>query len=323
MRSSWIPLMKVALRGLAGLLALAIAGYFIWFALHTFKARDLVPLFHPEVIAAILLASCLYALIIPFSGFAWSALLRRQGEEWSTAHLASILAVAQIAKYIPGGIAQPVGRAALSMHRGMALRAFAVTAIQEAVLAMGASVVVGAVLLWLSPSGFGQLPSVYRDIVYAGLVAMAASVLYLARGAILLRWWNPAHRWLSALLDLARASPGTSTTLAALFVYCFNYLVAGSGIWIVGQALDLSAAGNYALLTAAFSLGWLLGFVTPGAPAGLGVREGVMTLLLSHSLPQHQILALVVATRLVTVTGDGLCFALGCWALRSRYKETE
>lgn len=308
--------MKLAWRLLGWLVAVVIAGYFLWFAFRTFSLQDLIYLTTPPVIAAILLGACLYALIIPITGAAWAMLLRCQGESWSTTNLTAILAVTQLAKYVPGGVMQPVGRAVISMQKGMELRAFTASVIQETVLAISASVAVGVSLLLLSPFGFYQIPVGYRNVVLAGALVAVVLVLFLASGSgLLLRSASKSH-WLSPVWRAIGPTPGARTTLSSFLAYCLNYLLIGLGIWIVGQSLGLGASGNYLLLTAAFALAWLLGFAMPGAPAGLGVREGVLTVLLASVVAHGHILTLVIAVRLMTVIGDGLCFGVGFWGLR-------
>jgi len=49
---------------------------------------------------------------------------------------------------------------------------------------------------------------------------------------------------------------------------------------------------------------WVVGIITPGAPSGLGVREGVLVFGLVNFAPLDEILLLVGLFRLVTVLGD-------------------
>jgi hypothetical protein len=58
----------------------------------------------------------------------------------------------------------------------------------------------------------------------------------------------------------------------------------------------------------AYVVAWLVGLVTPGAPAGVGVREMVLIFLLGHAIPETELLPAVVVSRLVTVAGDVLLF---------------
>ena len=66
------------------------------------------------------------------------------------------------------------------------------------------------------------------------------------------------------------------------------------------------------------ALAWMAGFVTPGAPAGLGVREAVLLALLERLLTPQQALLVVVLWRVVTTLGDVVFFGIGLWAGRRR-----
>src|SRR3546814_6780064 len=54
----------------------------------------------------------------------------------------------------------------------------------------------------------------------------------------------------------------------------------------------------------AFTTSWIAGFVVPGAPAGLGVREVVLTAWLAGALPPATAVLLVVALRIATTIAD-------------------
>jgi hypothetical protein len=57
---------------------------------------------------------------------------------------------------------------------------------------------------------------------------------------------------------------------------------------------------------------WMGGFITPGAPGGLGVREALLTMLLPDILPATVIIAGVVIFRVITLFGEilALCIAV-------------
>src|SRR3546814_11891689 len=77
--------------------------------------------------------------------------------------------------------------------------------------------------------------------------------------------------------------PGPGATLIAVTIYAGNYLLIGLGIWLLAIALGMAHEIDYAMATSAFALSWILGFLAPGAPAGLGAREGLMVLILQRS----------------------------------------
>lgn len=64
----------------------------------------------------------------------------------------------------------------------------------------------------------------------------------------------------------------------------------------------------------AYVVAWLIGFITPGAPAGVGVREVILLFLLENLTSMEGILLSVVLGRVVNVIGDLLFFV--CVAYR-------
>src|SRR3546814_9620714 len=83
-----------------------------------------------------------------------------------------------------------------------------------------------------------------------------------------------------------------------------------AGLCILARSADMPDSLYLYLITSAFALSWVLGFLAPGAPAGLGAREGIMLLLLHGSAPAEALLIFVLLARVVTVLGDGLCFGI-------------
>ena len=58
---------------------------------------------------------------------------------------------------------------------------------------------------------------------------------------------------------------------------------------------------------------WLGGFVTPGAPGGLGVREALLTMLLPDMLPKVFIIGGVAIFRIITLFGEVLALCIATW----------
>ena len=69
-------------------------------------------------------------------------------------------------------------------------------------------------------------------------------------------------------------------------------------------------AATFPTLGAIYALSYLSGLVMPLAPAGLGVREGLMALLLSQLMPVPAAAAASVLVRVLQVAAEGLCAAV-------------
>jgi len=290
---------------------LLLVGYFLWFATINVNFSALHHILSPFVLAMLFAAAILYALIIPLTGWAWSRLLTAQGESWPISLLTSILAVTQLAKYLPGNIAQHASRAALSLRQGISTRALTASVLQETLFAIASSIIIGLALLSISRLGLSQIPQSSHTTLAWLIPTVLISVLVLASIPLPpTRLTNSPHRTLRLLGQLG-GLPGARVALPALLAYSFNYIIIGFGLWLLARSAEMPAALDLPLITGAFALSWLLGFLAPGVPAGLGVREGILVILLSGAASDSQLLAFVLLTRLVTLLGDAINFIMG------------
>ena len=76
----------------------------------------------------------------------------------------------------------------------------------------------------------------------------------------------------------------------------------------LGEMLGLGASPS---LAGGGVAAWIAGFVTPGAPGGLGVREAVMVIVGGASASAEHLLMLGVLLRAVTFGGDLVCAVAG------------
>jgi len=304
----------------AGILALALTVYFLVVASKTLDPAMLRQAFSSSgVWVAVSIAAVLYASIVPVTGWAWSVLLCARSERWSPSVLSMTIGLSQFAKYIPGNIAQHAARAAIAMRQGMTATSLVATVAQETVLAITASVVVGVLALLASGRGLSSLGPDHVWVLTVSMGTLCIFVLLLL--AFSLRRFRPSGK-VAGLLAALASLPGWRATGKAFSAYAFNYLLIGVGLWCVSIALDESTRLTYLVATSAFALSWLLGFMTPGSPAGLGAREGIMLMLLQGTADSEKLVVFVLLARIVTMGGDVLSF-VGAAALQARIRYLE
>lgn len=61
-------------------------------------------------------------------------------------------------------------------------------------------------------------------------------------------------------------------------------------------------------IVSAYVIAWLAGAITPGAPAGVGIREVVMFALLQSVVTESDLLVAIVLNRAITAGGDTLFY---------------
>lgn len=81
-------------------------------------------------------------------------------------------------------------------------------------------------------------------------------------------------------------------------------ILRGTGFILTLFALAPLQLGQIPLLLGAFSFAWLLGFVIPGAPGGLGVFEATAIALLQSHFPSALIISATVLYRLVSIIAE-------------------
>jgi uncharacterized membrane protein YbhN (UPF0104 family) len=79
--------------------------------------------------------------------------------------------------------------------------------------------------------------------------------------------------------------------------------------------------GSVLALTCLFSLAWVAGYLTPGAPGGLGIREAMMVLLLPPVVGTGAAVGLGITLRIATTVGDATAFLIGL-AMRRRFNRS-
>lgn len=307
--------MKHLLKAFGILLALAAGAYFVVYAHHALAGKDLSALLDSKVMMAGACLTLLYTFSIVTTALAWTRLLRSLRQPALFSRLLPILATTQFGKYLPGNVAHHLGRIALARSVGVTLPAAVFSVAYELLLALVASAHIGALtLLWSPPAAIVKWRiTEYRLPLLGAVTSLAVAALWLAPrfAAWLGRLRSGQPSDLEATPARLHLDPGA--VLACYALYGSSFVLIGTGLWFVAHAL---AAGTVAIpgvlfFVGAFASSWILGFVAPGAPAGLGIREAILSAWLSGVLPPAEVVLLVVMLRIATSLGDLLNFAWG------------
>jgi uncharacterized membrane protein YbhN (UPF0104 family) len=92
--------------------------------------------------------------------------------------------------------------------------------------------------------------------------------------------------------------------VSALVVSALGWIVAGAAAWVFVEAVSAGAVPAFGFLLGAYALAWLVGFIVPFAPSGLGVREATFVALLAPTIGAAPATALGVGLRLANLAGD-------------------
>lgn len=238
-------------------------------------------------IIALVVSAAIYALSLILLAFNWARLVDQFGlTSIDVSKSMQSYLTSQIAKYLPGNFAHYVGRHISGVKSGASHKALTYAAIDEAVLLL-----VAASIVAFCASQFVRPVEIFGLSVtlVAAIVAVAGGL-----GSTFLAARSPRSRQ-----HIVRIRIGVLAR-AIVFMVTMGFLLFG----LLGAQLALP------LVIGATSIAWLVGFVTPGSPGGIGTREGMLMILLGGSVPAGQLALSILAFRLVTVLGDTVAFGL-------------
>ena len=257
-----------------------------------------------RVLALALGLSLAYAALLALPALGWARVLERGAPRPGAALAAmGIYARCNVLKYLPGNVFHFGGRQVLARRAGWAHGDTLLASLAEtAALPLAAAWVALALLGLAALAGGASGPDFGRALIEG--VGPAPLALALGAAAAI----TAAACVLAARRGLRPAALAAMAGLAAAFFAANAALVAG-----LAAALAPSGAAELALLAAAYLAGWVAGFLVPGAPGGLGVREALFVELAAGTVSPGVALTLAILTRLVTSLGD-LWFALAALA---------
>lgn len=289
------------LRLLLLLLALTPLGYAIYKEWPGFSASFTVMTWGKFAEAQVLLISIMWLLaLVPY--FSLTSL----GIPFSLQKVGGIYFGTQVMKYLPGGIWAFPGRMIVYRFMGMERSSSVVSVFRETTaLYLGAAAVGLVGLLQGLPFskslslaiGFGVAVSVVLILLtqYSRFwKALSSFKLFSSVG------WE-AYQQVSEGPPLIKWLPRMFLGSAAF------WLLMGIPFRQLFSAVSVGAS-NLTLVEAAsiFSLAWCAGFVVVLIPAGIGIREAALTVLLGEIVPLGTALHLAVLARITWVTAEGL-----------------
>jgi hypothetical protein len=247
-----------------------------------------VNLWDARLCAVLLGSSLAYASGEALMSYAWVRWVASSGGQPIPVVAAMVIYCrTQLAKYIPGNVFHLVARQALGYRLGAKHSAMALASASESaglVIVACALAAMGGEL----PAGFPHLPRT---------AAFTAACLFLAGMALLARLLARRGARLSIRRQLVSA-------MVALACYPPFFLWNGLSLALLLSLHHAIGPGAILPLTGIWSLCWLAGYLVPGAPGGLGIREAALLFSLSPWCGRTEALVIAMEMRLVSTSGD-------------------
>ncbi|MBP8005730.1 MAG: hypothetical protein KAZ18_02385 [Acinetobacter sp.] len=254
---------------------------FVFEKLNSYAADINLTIFNAWTWTVIAILALVYGLSNLMLAQAWHKLLQHLGVSVAVQWAIWAYGVSQISRYLPGNMFHLAGRQAMGAAAGIPHWPLAKSTVWELGLIAAAGAMFGFLVL---PVLSEQIPFLIGLVLFVILLIAIVFVLnHLSSKAIVLAFlWYVSFLIISGMIFL-----GLIELLSEYTVIKVTDWFAFIGVYVVA---------------------WLVGLVTPGAPAGIGVRELVLLLLLNGMVGEAELVMAVAFGRLVTASGDALFF---------------
>lgn len=198
-----------------------------------------------------------------------------------------------LGKYIPGNVGLFLAR--VEAYRGYSRSRVAAATVVEYVATIASSCLLVVI-------GLAAAPFSVPEGIRLGSGALAVLLLTSLHPRFLLELINRALRLAKKMP--VQSFPSWSKQIRFVLAYMLVGLLQGLALLLVLNSLHPTGFNNYLAITGAYYAAGLIGLAVVFAPSGIGVREGVLMLILPTIVPRPVAIVSTVLIRLVATAGE-------------------
>ena len=229
--------------------------------------------------------------------------------------------LSQLGRYLPGKIGQFVWMLSLSRRFGIEKTpAMFATCVQLAFQCCLGCILGLPILRHAETSRLQNWLVSSFQMPYKTGVLIASLGLVILGGAVALIYRRRIRKTFPPLIEQCRAMFSVSGVLCLTGTYLLLWAFLGIAFFVFIKSFTPVSTSQLPIVTGTYAVAWSIGFLSIITPSGLGVREGVLSLLLTSALPPATATLVALLSRLWTLSAEfivtGMAFGLYWWKLR-------
>lgn len=258
-------------------------------------------------LADIVFASVVLALNVYLSAIAWKYILEFLcGHKLTHRDIVKVYVKSNIGKYIPGNIMHFVGRNVLGKKLG----------VDQINIAVGTGIEITALIFYacfwsvvLARKNFEE--ALRASVSHIGILPLAI----ICSVAVILAGIAAAYGIKKGYFQRVKFlfAKGFKRLCAVLFVI-YSITLITPGVFLAlffSHILAINVTWQMCVfITASYVASWSIGYMLPGAPGGIGIREFSLLLMLRSVCKTESILAAIVLHRIASILGDLFAFLI-------------
>ena len=291
----------------AGTILMGVALIFVFIRLfHMRENLDFTILSSAWVIIALLLIMLLEGAFVIFASMNYRSIVMDISGVFVPFYTAiKIYNITNMYKFIPGGLMQVIGRNRLALEtKNLGHGKVALSTLIEGVLWALAAIILSITYAF---NYFVYYIRQLNTLLWLGLIFVFVMVI---SAFIFKRFQTRLQETINNIRRNAKRPLRiilTKHLLYMLIMISFWGLSFLATLTVLGQSFTLSLG---ILVAGLYILSWVLGYLTPGAPSGLGIREFVLLMSLGGIISEEILLQAIVVHRVLQIVGDIVAYVM-------------
>jgi hypothetical protein len=232
----------------------------------------------------------------------WQKTIALTGEHLNLKETYKINSLSLLARYAPGGIWDYVGKFALAKKRGLGGQNILLSLYLNVLL----TILSGVVVFLMSLLFFSNLQQL--QLITISIVLLSVT-LVLLHPKLLEKLLNLIFKLIKR--QKMRIDFSYSDIIKASTWFVAGWVVVGTSFFMLISSFSTLETSIMPKVIGIFAISWIVGFLTPIAPNGVGVREATLTLLLKQIMPLPLALVSSIGFRLLIIFGDLVSAGIG------------
>lgn len=284
----------------------------VFFVRYVLKHVHAIPLIHLNFLTLMIFGISVLLIMfgIILASWVWQLLLKDRDTKMGFIHAQIIFSISQFGKYLPGNIGQFLGRFMMAKKMNISNWVVANTMLIEIIWTLAVAIFLSSLSLFIyQVNSISFLPQLnLLSIFFLGVTIFSSPWVGIH---LLNKYFSHFLYRISGVKKLSAPQFVTALSVVLLLTTCF--LIIGSVLKLQAEFLFHSNRGSIFELTCLFPLAWLAGYIIPGSPAGIGIREVMMVLILSPVLGSGVATGLSLSLRITTVIAEFLSLLVGVY----------
>jgi len=229
----------------------------------------------------------------------WNLILRVLGGKLGYKRALKIFFITDLAKYVPGKVWTIVGKVYLCAKEGIPIAKTSASVVIQPLIQVIAGILMFLLSLpfWTKTSGFMSRLYLFLPLIPIGLILLHPAIMTKPLNFVLTRLKQKPIELNIKYRDI----------LLILLLWCGLWILTGVASYFLIISIYPFPVSQLPVVIGIFSIAGISQFLTP---SGIGVLEGVLTVLLGLYLPVHIAIFIALLTRVWKTVTELVCVAI-------------